>query len=101
MLIIALPAIAQVEPAYSKRYSSYLMTTGTICTKELLSSLSLRSGLGKSYHVLTKIYNGNSVILEGERYGHDCFKWFQAYSKGRQGWIRADYVCKISAIATD
>jgi uncharacterized protein YgiM (DUF1202 family) len=101
LLSIALPAMAQVGPAYSKRYSQYLMTTGTICTKEISSSLSLRSGPGRSYRVLAKIHNGNSVILEGERYGQDGFRWLQAFSKGQQGWIRADYVCKISTIATD
>jgi uncharacterized protein YraI len=101
LFTIALPATAQVGPAYSSRYAQGAMTTGNVCTAERGSSLSVRSGPGKSYRVVTQIRDGKSVILEGSRHGRDGFDWLQTYSSGRQGWVRADYICGISTIASD
>jgi uncharacterized protein YraI len=90
LLAIALPATAQVGPAYrSAQGNSY----GNVCTAERGSSLSLRNGPGKNYRVLTQIRDGNSVALYNSQYGRDGFKWWLTSANGRQGWIRADYVC--------
>jgi uncharacterized protein YraI len=99
---ISLPATAQAQvgPA-SNRYAKYSMTTGNVCTAERGSNLSVRTGPGKNYRVLNQIRDGKSVILEGSRYGKDGFNWLQTYFSGRQGWVRADYICGISTIATD
>jgi uncharacterized protein YraI len=91
LLSIALPATAQVGPAYQSSYATY----GTVCTVDRGSNLSLRSGPGKNYRVLTTIRDGNSVPLVNSQYGRDGFKWWQVNAKGRQGWVRADYVCGV------
>jgi uncharacterized protein YraI len=88
LFAIALPATAQV--AYrSAQGDSY----GNVCTAERGSSLSLRSGPGKNYRALTQIRDGNSVVLTNSQYGRDGFKWWLTSANGRQGWVRADYVC--------
>jgi uncharacterized protein YraI len=90
LFAIALPATAQVGPAYrSAQGNSY----GNVCTAERGSSLSLRSGPGKNYLALTQIRDGNSVALYNSQYGRDGFKWWLTSANGRQGWVRADYVC--------
>lgn len=90
LFAIAIPATAQVGPAY--RYAqgnSY----GNACTVERGSYLSLRSGPGKNYRVLTQIRDGNSLVLFNNQYGNDGFRWWLTAANGRQGWVRADYVC--------
>jgi uncharacterized protein YraI len=89
LFAVALPATAQVGPAYLSQSSSY----GNVCTAERGSSLSLRSGPGKNYRVLTQIRDGSSVALNNSQYGRDGFKWWMTAANGRQGWVRADYVC--------
>ena len=90
LLAIALPATAQVGPAYrSAQGSSY----GTVCTATRGSSLSLRSGPGKNYRVLTQVSDGNSLGFNTSQYGQDGFRWLLTSANGRQGWVRADYVC--------
>jgi uncharacterized protein YraI len=92
LFAIALPAAAErVGPAYQAQGSSY----GNVCTAERGSSLSLRSGPGKNYRVLTQIRDGNSVSLFSSQYGRDGFKWWLTNANGRQGWVRADYVCGV------
>jgi uncharacterized protein YraI len=86
---VALPAMAQVGPAYVTQNSSY----GNICTAQRGSSLSLRNGPGKNYRVLTQIRDGNSVAVSNSQYGQDGFKWFLTSANGRRGWVRSDYVC--------
>ena len=94
LLAIALPATAQVGPAYrSAQGNSY----GNVCTAERGSSLSLRSGPGKNYRVLTQVRDGNGISLNNSQYGRDGFKWWLTSANGRQGWVRADYVCGVSA----
>ncbi|PSB56412.1 SH3 domain-containing protein [Chamaesiphon polymorphus CCALA 037] len=93
LLATTLPAAAErVGPAYrSAQGNSY----GNVCTSERGSSLSLRTGPGKNYRALTQIRDGNSVVLFNSTYGRDGFKWWQTAANGRQGWVRADYVCGV------
>jgi uncharacterized protein YraI len=99
LFAIALPATAQVGPAYRSAQGS--ISSGTVCTAEHGSSLSLRSGPGKNFRAITQIRDGKSVFLEGSRYGQDGFNWLRTSSNGRQGWVRADYICGISPIGSD
>jgi len=92
LFAIALPATAQVGPAYSDRASGNLVH-GQACTSEKGSSLSIRSGPGKNYRVITQVRDGNYIGLRGSQYGRDGFRWFRVDADGRQGWSRADYVC--------
>jgi uncharacterized protein YraI len=92
---IALPAIVQVDPAYSNDVSE-TRTYGKVCTVERGSSLSLRSGPGKNYRVLTTIRDGSSLPLIKNQSGSDGFKWWLTKTNGRRGWVRADYICNIS-----
>jgi uncharacterized protein YraI len=92
LFAIALPATAQVGPAYSGRYAQGT-SYGNVCTATRGSSLSLRNGPGKNYRVLTQIRDGNSVALTNSQYGSDGFKWWLTSANGRQGWVRADYIC--------
>jgi uncharacterized protein YraI len=90
LFAVALPATAQVGPAYrSAQGNSYC----SVCTAQRGSSLSLRTGPGKNYRVLTQIRDGNSITLTDSQYGRDGFKWWLTNANGRQGWVRADYVC--------
>jgi uncharacterized protein YraI len=92
LFAIALPATAQVGPAYMSQNSSY----GNVCTAQRGSSLSLRSGPGKNYRSLTQIRDGNSIAVNSSQYGQDGFKWFLTSANGRRGWVRSDYVCGVS-----
>jgi uncharacterized protein YraI len=89
LLAIALPATAQVGPAYVSQNSNY----GTVCTVERGSSLSVRSGSGKNYRVLTQVRDGNGIAVNSGQQGRDGFRWLSASANGRQGWVRADYIC--------
>ena len=90
LFAIALPATAQVGPAYrSAQGNSY----GNICTATPGSSLSLRSGPGKNYRALTQVRDGNTIGFNTSQYGQDGFRWLLTSANGRQGWVRADYVC--------
>jgi uncharacterized protein YraI len=89
---IALPAAAQVGPAYVSQSSSY----GTVCTAQRGSSLSLRNGPGKNYRVLTQVRDGKTVGINNFQYGQDGFKWLLTSANGRRGWVRSDYVCGVS-----
>jgi uncharacterized protein YgiM (DUF1202 family) len=102
---IALPATAQAQvgPAYSTRsaqgspdHRTVMGSYGYACTAERGSSLAVRSGPGKNYRVLTKVRDGNGISLDRSQYGKDGFKWWLTSDNGRQGWIRADYVCRVS-----
>jgi uncharacterized protein YraI len=88
LFAIALPATAQVGPAYVSQNSNH----GTVCTVERGSSLSLRSGPGKNYRVLTQIRDGNGLSVNNSQYGKDGFRWLLTAANGRRGWVRADYV---------
>ena len=85
-----LPATAQVGPAY-RAAQSY--NYATVCTAERGSSLSVRSGPGKSYRVLTKVRDGSTIGFNTSQYGQDGFRWLLTSANGREGWVRADYVC--------
>ena len=86
---VALPATAQVGPAYMSQNASY----GNVCTAERGSSLSIRSGPGKNYRVLTQVRDGSSLAISNSQTGRDGFRWLLTSANGRQGWVRADYVC--------
>lgn len=88
--VTALPATAQVGPAY-RAAQSY--NYATVCTAERGSSLSVRSGPGKNYRVLTKVRDGNTIGFNTSQYGQDGFRWLLTSANGREGWVRADYVC--------
>jgi uncharacterized protein YraI len=97
---IALPATAQVGPAYrSAKGNPDSLTVmgyyGYACTTERGSSISVRSGPGKNYRVLAQVRNGNGISLDRSQYGRDGFKWWLTSENSRQGWVRADYICKI------
>ena len=93
LFAIALPAAAQVGPAYrSAQGNNY----GNVCTAERGSTLSLRSGPGKNYRALTQIRDGRGISLNSSQYGSDGFKWWLTSANGRQGWVRADYVCGVA-----
>jgi uncharacterized protein YraI len=91
LFAIALPAAAQVGPAYQPVARLY----GTVCTAEPGSSLSLRRGPGRNNRVLTQIPDGSSLALFNSQYGQDGFKWWLTNANGRRGWVRADYVCGV------
>ncbi len=66
---------------------------GRVCTRDRNSRLSLRTGPGQNFGKIMEIPNGRSIgLLEG-RYGPDGIYWWQANYNGRQGWVRADYIC--------
>jgi uncharacterized protein YgiM (DUF1202 family) len=93
LLAIALPASAQVGPAYSNRVSDNI-TYGTVCTVERGSRLSVRSGPGKNYRVLDRVIDGRMITLGSYQSGRDGFQWVRTFADGRrQGWVRADYIC--------
>jgi uncharacterized protein YraI len=94
LFAITLPATAQVGPAYR---SAQGISFGNVCTTERGSSLSLRNGPGKNYRALTQIRDGNSISVTTSQYGRDGFKWWLTSANGRKGWVRADYVCNVSA----
>ena len=101
LFAIALPATAQVGPAYRSAKGSPDSHTvmgyyGYACTAESGSSLSVRSGPGKNYRVLTQVRDGKGISLDRSQYGRDGFKWWLTSDNVRQGWIRADYLCKVS-----
>jgi uncharacterized protein YraI len=93
LFAIALPATAQVGPAYSNRVTKN-PTYGNVCNAQRGSSLAIRSGPGKSYRVLKQVPNGTGLSFNGKQYGKDGFHWLRTSSNGRQGWIRSDYVCE-------
>ncbi|WP_309745468.1 SH3 domain-containing protein [Chamaesiphon sp. OTE_20_metabat_361] len=93
LFAIALPASAQVGPAYSNRVTKNL-TYGNVCTAQGSSSLSIRSGPGKSYRVLKQVSNGTGLSFNGSQYGKDGFQWLRTSSNGRRGWVRSDYICE-------
>jgi uncharacterized protein YraI len=89
LFTLALPATAQVGPAYRSAQGSY----STVCTAERGSSLTLRSGPGKNYRSLTQVRDGRTISINGSQNGRDGFRWLLTSANGRQGWVRADYVC--------
>ncbi len=92
-LVIALPAMAQVGPARSKTNAPETRTYGKVCTVTRGSILSLRSGPGKNYGVLTTMRDGNFLPLITSKNGQDGFKWWLTKTSNHRGWVRADYVC--------
>jgi uncharacterized protein YraI len=92
LFAIALPAIAQVEPAESKGYTG----VGTVCTAERGSNLSVRSGSGKNYRVLTQIRDRSGIQINDIQYGKDGFQWLLTSANGLRGWVRADYICGLA-----
>jgi uncharacterized protein YraI len=95
LFAIALPTTVQVESAYSKD-TVETRTYGKVCTVNRGSSLSLRSGPGKNYRVLSKMRSGESLPLITSKNGEDGFKWWLTKTNSHRGWVRADYVCNIS-----
>jgi uncharacterized protein YraI len=93
LFAISLPANAQVGPAYSNRVTKNL-TYGKVCTTHQGSSLSIRSGPGKNYRVLKQVSSGTGLSFNGSQYGKDGFQWLRTSTNGRQGWVRADYICE-------
>ncbi len=91
LLVIALSATAQVGRAEGENHT--YAGFGTVCTAERGSSLSVRSGSGKNYRVLTQIRDKNAIKIYDMQYGKDGFRWLFASANGIQGWVRADYIC--------
>ena len=92
LFAIALPATAQVGPAYSNRYAQGT-SYATVCTVSRGSNLSVRSGPGKNYRVLTQVRDGSTIGFNNSQYGQDGFRWLLMMTPGGQGWVRSDYVC--------
>ncbi|MFB2882282.1 SH3 domain-containing protein [Floridanema aerugineum] len=99
ILGIVFPVTAQEGPGRGRTDYNPDMAQGRqqlarVCTRDQSGGrLSLRTGPGREYGKVKEIPNGQAVRLIDGQYGPDGYYWWRVSHNGRQGWVRADYVC--------
>ncbi len=82
-----LPASAQVGPGVGGGYTAY------VCTNDAGGRLTMRRGAGQGNSQILQIPAGNNVRVLNSIQGRDGFRWLRVSYRGKQGWVRADFVC--------
>jgi uncharacterized protein YraI len=82
-----LPASAEVGPGVGGGYDAY------VCTNDTGGRLTMRKGPGRKHGQIRQIPVGSNIRVVNNTQGKDGFQWFLVSFKGKQGWVRSDFVC--------